>query len=96
MATGYEVHGVVFIFSSSRISHVIQHLSNWEGNEASQIKETLSIEAGGLLNNLSYSFLYLFTTGLCKLGPPGSEAHACGEPENANSFSREAYYRKIL
>lgn len=73
-----------------------QASGHWKGNEASQIKETLSTEAGNLLNNLSYSFLYLFTIGLCKLGPPGSETHACGEPENADSFSREASYRQIL
>ncbi|XP_017804750.2 coiled-coil domain-containing protein 83 isoform X4 [Papio anubis] len=34
--------------------------------------------------------------GLCKLGPPGSEAYECGEQENAHSFSREGNSSQTL
>ena len=54
------------------------------------------MKAGNLLNNLSYSPLCLFTTGLCKLGPPGSEAHDCGEQENAHPLPREGDSSQIL
>ena len=54
------------------------------------------MKAGNLLNNLSYSPLCLFITGLCKPGPSGSEAHDCGEQEKAHPFPRKGNSSQIL